>query len=126
MADSFDLSNGFNLLRILCGVYFVPHLFVKLRNQDFVRGFMLRVGLRPPGAWLYAAFLIEALATAGLVLDLLTFYAAVLAAAFLAVAAWASWRHSAGKWMWNFGGAEYPLFWSLCCVAVALESASPS
>jgi putative oxidoreductase len=41
---------------------------------------------------------------------------------FLLVAAWASWRVSAGKWMWNFGGAEYPLFWAICCFVVAVQA----
>lgn len=123
MAESFDLSNGYNVLRILCGVCFIPHLVTKLGNQNFVRGFMAKVGLHPPGAWLYAAFAIEVLAAAGLVFDVLTLYAALLGAAFLAVAAWASWRHSGGRWLWSFGGAEYPVFWAVCCVAVALEAA---
>jgi len=122
MAESFDLTNGFNVLRILCGVFFIPHLFVKFRNQDFVKGFMAKVGLNPPSAWLYAAFAIEIVVTIGLVLDVFTVFAALLAAIFLVVAAWASWRFSEGKWMWNFGGAEYPLFWALCCLVVAIEA----
>jgi putative oxidoreductase len=40
----------------------------------------------------------------------------------LLVAAWASWRVSKGKWMWNFGGAEYPLFWGICCFVVAVQA----
>ena len=120
MAESFDLTNGFNVLRIICGLFLVPHLFVKFKNQDFVKGFMAKAGLNPPAVWLYAAFAIEIVASIGLVFDVLTFYAALLAGVFLGVAAWASWRVSSGKWMWNFGGAEYPLFWALCCFAVAL------
>src|SRR5690606_17933326 len=122
MAESFDLTNGFNALRILCGVFFIPHLFVKFKNQDFVKGFMAKVGLNPPAAWLYAAFAVEIVVTIGLVLDVFTVFAALLAAIFLLVAAWASWRFSEGKWMWNFGGAQYPLFWALCCIVVALEA----
>lgn len=122
MTESFDLTDGFNVLRIVCGVFFIPHLFVKFKNQDFVKGFMAKVGLNPPSAWLYAAFAIEIVATIGLVLDVFTVFAALLAAAFLLVAAWASWRFSEGKWMWNFGGAEYPLFWALCCIVVAVEA----
>ena len=120
MAESFDLTNGFNVLRIVCGLFLIPHLFVKFKNQDFVKGFMAKAGLNPPAAWLYAAFVIEIVASVGLIFDILTVYAALLAGVFLVVAAWASWRVSSGKWMWNFGGAEYPLFWGLCCFAVAL------
>jgi putative oxidoreductase len=122
-AASFDLTDGANVLRILCGLFLIPHLVVKFRNQEFVKGFMAKAGLNPPIAWLYGAFAVEIVATIGLVLDIWTVYVALLAAVFLLVAAWASWRVSAGKWMWNFGGAEYPLFWAICCFVVALQAA---
>lgn len=120
--QSFDLTNGLNVLRIICGLFLIPHLFVKFRNQDFVKGFMEKAGLRPPIAWLYASFAIEIVASIGLVFDVYTRYVAVMAGVFLAVAAWASWRVSEGKWMWNFGGAEYPLFWAICCFVVAAQA----
>jgi putative oxidoreductase len=120
--ESFDLTDGANVLRILCGLFLIPHLVVKFKNQEFVKGFMAKAGLNPPIAWLYGAFAVEIVATIGLVLDLWTVYVALLAAAFLLVAAWASWRVSAGKWMWNFGGAEYPLFWAICCFVVAVQA----
>ena len=116
------MADGFDILRIVCGLFFIPHLIVKLRNQDFVKRFMAKVGLRPPAAWLYAAFGVEIIAAFGLVLGLYTVWAASLAAAFLLIAAWASWRFSEGKWMWNLGGAEYPLFWAICCIVVAIEA----
>lgn len=122
MAQSFDLTDGFNILRIICGLFFIPHLFVKFRNQDFVKGFMANARLRPPAVWLYAAFAIEILVTIGLVLDVYTVYAALLAGVFLVVAAWASWTNSGGKWIWNFGGAEFPLFWGICCFIVAMQA----
>jgi putative oxidoreductase len=99
----------------------LPHLVVKFRNQDFVKGFMEKAGLRPPLVWLYASFAIEIVASIGLIFAIYTRYAAMLAGVFLVVAAWASWRVSSGKWMWNFGGAEYPLFWAICCFVVALQ-----
>jgi putative oxidoreductase len=119
---AFDLTNGANVLRIVCGLFLLPHLFVKFRNQDFVKGFMDKAGLRPPIVWLYASFAVEIVASVGLIFDLYTRYVAVLTAAFLIVAAWASWRVSGGKWMWNFGGGEYPLFWAICCFVVAIQA----
>jgi putative oxidoreductase len=119
---AFDLTNGANILRILCGVFLLPHLFVKVRNQDCVIGFMEKAGLKPPIMWLYASFAVEIVASIGLIFDLYTQYVAVLTGLFLLVASWASWRVSAGKWMWNFGGAEYPLFWAICCFVVALQA----
>jgi putative oxidoreductase len=119
---AFDLTNGENALRILCGLFLLPHLVVKFRNQAFVKGFMDKAGLRPPIAWLYASFAVEIVASIGLIFDLYTHYVAVLTGLFLLVASWASWRVSGGKWMWNFGGAEYPLFWAICCFVVAAQA----
>jgi putative oxidoreductase len=120
--SSFDFSNGANVLRLICGLFLVPHLFVKFRNQDFVKGFMEKAGLKPPIAWLYASFAVEIVCSIGLVLDLYTRQVAVVTGVFLLVASWASWRVSGGKWMWNFGGAEFPLFWAICCFIVAAQS----
>jgi putative oxidoreductase len=119
---AFDLHNGANILRIVCGAFLLPHLVVKFRNQDFVKGFMEKAGLRPPLAWLYASFAVEIVGSIGLIFDLYTPYVATLTGVFLVVASWASWRVSAGKWMWNFGGAEYPLFWATCCFLVAVQA----
>lgn len=120
LAQSFDLTSGFNILRIICGLFLIPHLFVKFRNQEFVKGFMAEAGLNPPVVWLYGAFAIEIVTSIALVFDIYTRYAAVVTGVFLLVASWASWRQSRGKWMWNFGGAEYPLFWAICCFVVAI------
>jgi putative oxidoreductase len=119
---AFDLHNGANILRILCGAFLLPHLVVKFRNQEFVKGFMEKAGLHPPLVWLYASFAVEIVGSIGLIFDLYTPYVAALTGVFLVVASWASWRVSAGKWMWNFGGAEYPLFWATCCFLVAMQA----
>lgn len=122
LAQSFDLTNGWNLLRIACGVFFIPHLIAKFTQRAFALDFFRKVGLRPPEAWLYAALGIEVVVTFGLVFAVLTFYAALLAAVFLGVAAVATWRFSRGRWLWNLGGCEYPLFWGLACLVVAMQS----
>lgn len=116
------LDSGIDVLRVMCGVFLLPHLIVKFQSQEFVKSYMAEAGLKPPIIWLYGAFSIEIVTSIGLVFDLYTRYAAILAGAFLLVASLASWRVSKGKWMWNFGGAEYPLFWAICCFIVALEA----
>ena len=121
-AQTFDLSNANTVLRILCGVFLIPHLVVKFQSQDFVKGFMSDAGLKPPVLWLYGAFAVEIVASIGLIFDIYTFYAAILAGVFLLFASYASWRVSKGKWMWNFGGAEYPLFWAIVCFVVAMNA----
>lgn len=125
LLTSLGLETGLDFLRVLCGVFLVPHLIVKFQSQDFVKGFMAEAGLKPPIVWLYGAFAIEIATSIGLVFDIYARYAAIVAGLFLLVASYASWRVSKGKWMWNFGGAEYPLFWSICCFIVALGSGAP-
>jgi uncharacterized membrane protein YphA (DoxX/SURF4 family) len=56
-----------------------------------------------------------------MVFAIYTRYVALLEAVFLAVAAWAVWRFSKGKWLWNIGGYEYCVFWAICCVVVAMH-----
>jgi uncharacterized membrane protein YphA (DoxX/SURF4 family) len=75
----------------------------------------------PPAAWVYAAIAIEIVATIGLVFGIYTRYVALLAAAFLLVATFGVYRFTNGKWLWNIGGCEYPLFWAICCIVVAMH-----
>jgi putative oxidoreductase len=116
---SLGLESDMDYLRVLCGAFLIPHLIVKFQSQDFVKGFFAQAGLNPPVVWLYSAFAVEIVTSIGLIFDMYTRYAAILAGVFLLVASFASWRVSKGKWMWNFGGAEYPLFWAICCFIVA-------
>ena len=116
---SLGLESGIDFLRVLCGAFLIPHLVVKFQSQDFVKGFFDQAGLRPPVVWLYSSFAVEIVCSIGLIFDIYARYVAILAGVFLLVASFASWRVSKGKWMWNFGGAEYPLFWAICCFVVA-------
>jgi putative oxidoreductase len=122
LEQAFDFTNGINILRIICGLFFVPHIIVKLQNQEGVLPIYAKAGFNPPKAWLYASFAVEIVATIGLVLAIYTPYIAVLAGVFLLFASYASWRASEGKWIWTFGGAEYPLFWAICCFVVAMQT----
>jgi putative oxidoreductase len=121
LARAFDLSNEINILRIACGVFLVPHFILKARDIAATVEVYRAWRLYPPKAWIYTGLTIEAICAVGLVFAIYTRYVATLAAIFLLVAAWACWRHSGGKWIWNFGGVEYPLFWSIACFVVALH-----
>lgn len=120
-ASTFDLTDGMNVLRIACGAFFIPHAVGKLREREFSLGFFVKAGFPRPLAWLYAALAIEALAAAGLILGVYPRYAALLAAVFLVVAALACYRVSGKRWYWNFGGAEFCVFWAIACVVVAIR-----
>ena len=120
-AQHFDLTNEFNILRIVCGLFLVPHMVMKAKDLPATYEVYRAWRLYPPKLWARASTAIEIVGSIGLVFAIYTRYVAALVAVFMLVAAWACWRVSNGKWIWNFGGLEYPLFWSLCCVVVAMH-----
>ena len=121
LAQHFDLTNQFNILRIICGLFLVPHMVTKAKDLATTYEVYRAWRLYPPKVWVRASTAIEIVGSIGLVFAIYTRYVAALVAVFMLVAAWACWRVSNGKWIWNFGGLEYPLFWSLCCVVVAMH-----
>jgi uncharacterized membrane protein YphA (DoxX/SURF4 family) len=121
LAQAFDLTNGLNILRIICGLFLVPHMVTKASNLPFTYEIYRQWRLYPPKAWVHACIVIEFFGSIGLVFAIYTRYVAALVAVFLFVATWAAWRVSDGKWLWNIGGCEYPLFWAICCVVVAMH-----
>jgi putative oxidoreductase len=118
---NFDLHNGYVLLRLMCGLFMIPHALGKISNKAAVTGFFEQVGFRPAPVWVLAAMVSEWIFTIGLILGLYTRIVAAIAAIFMFVAAAANHRFCKGKWLWNIGGSEYPIFWGLCCVIVALN-----
>jgi putative oxidoreductase len=121
LAQNFDLTDGYNILRIICGAFLLPHLYAKVTNFNFMLGVYKELRLYPPKAWLLASLTTELICAPLLILGMYTRYIAILAATFLFVASWVTWRHAKGKWLWNNGGFEYPLFWAICCVVVAMH-----
>lgn len=119
---NFDLSNGYVLLRIMCGVFMVPHALGKIRNLEAVSGFFEVAGFKPVKLWVYAAMAIEWVLAVALILGVSTMVAAVVTALFMFVAAAANHKVCKGKWLWNIGGSEYPIFWGLCCLIVAFHA----
>ena len=117
----FDPSDPFNMLRVICGAFFIPHSVGKISEWDFAVGFFTKAGFPKPRWWTVTALIFEAIVATCLVLGWFTRPAALLGAAFLAVAAMACYRVSGQRWYWNFGGAEFCTFWALCCVIVALH-----
>ena len=120
IAENFNLLNEFNILRIMCGAFFVPHIYAKFFVPEAL-GFFVAAKFKPPKLWLYTACIIEILLALGLIFGVYTSYAAGIAAVHLGVAAVAVFRVTGGKWLWNIGGYEYCVFWALGCVVVAMH-----
>lgn len=126
-AENFDLTKGANILRIAAGAFMFPHIAGKFAdigtltlNKGTV-GFFAKAGMVPAEFWVYLAAASELTVGILLVLGLCTRYAALGAAAVLAVAVYALQVVKGFGWTWNTGGYEYPVFWGLVCIAIAIE-----
>jgi putative oxidoreductase len=118
-ADKFNLLNEFNILRIICGAFLIPHIYAKFFVPEAL-GFFVAAKFKPPKFWLYVSCVVEIVLAIGLIFAIYTTYVGWLAAFHLAVATVAVYRVT-GKWLWNIGGCEYCLFWAICCVVVAMH-----
>jgi putative oxidoreductase len=123
-AQSFDLTQPWNLLRIIAGAFMFPHVASKFAAGGLsagVIGFFAKAGFQPPEAWVILAAMAEASTGLALVLGLCTRFAALGAAFALAIAVYALNAIKGFSWLWNMGGYEYPVFWGLVCLAVAMN-----
>jgi putative oxidoreductase len=118
---NFDPTNGINILRIICGAFFIPHIWAKFYVPEAL-GFFVAAKFRPPAAWMYLAGAIEIVLAITLILAVYPVFFGLIAAIHLTVAAVAVHRVSSGKWLWNIGGCEFPLFWAICCAVVAMQA----
>lgn len=118
--SSLNLMNEFNILRIICGLFFIPHIYAKFFVPAAL-GFFVAARFKPPAAWMYVSCIIEIALAIGLIFGIFTTYVAVIAAVHLTVAAAAVCKVTGGKWLWNIGGYEYCVFWAICCVVVAMH-----
>ncbi len=118
-AEKFNLLNGIVLLRIMCGAFFIPHIYAKFFVPEAL-GFFVAAKFKPPAFWMYTACVIETILAIGLIFGIYTKWVAIVAAIHLAVAGAAVYKVTGGKWLWNIGGYEYCVFWALACVVVAM------
>ena len=116
-----DLGWGATLLRLAAGAFFLPHVYVKLSGPGTV-AFFQTAGFKPPARWMYLACAIEAAVALSLLSNVLVRYFSILGAIHLLVAGAAVYVVNGRKWLWNIGGFEYCVFWSICCVVVAINA----
>jgi putative oxidoreductase len=117
--QNFDLTHGINILRLICGLFFIPHIYAKFFVPEAL-GFFVAAKFKPPAGWMYTACVIESFLAIGLIFAILPVVAGALGFVHLLVAAGAVWTVTKGKWLWNIGGYEYCLFWAICCLIVAM------
>ena len=123
-AENFDLSNGLNIIRIICGLFLFPHVAGKFAAgvvSAGTAGFFAKAGFHPPELWVYIAAFSETAAGLALVFGICTRFAALGAFALLGIAVYSLQVVKGFGWTWNTGGYEYPVFWALVCLAIAIE-----
>src|SRR5260370_5322812 len=121
LEQNFDFTRGDTIVRLIAGIFLVPHIYAKLVGSGMV-GFFKAAGFKPPAFWMYVACVIEATVAMSFLSDMYARYFGVLGAVHLLIAAAAVYRVSKGKWLWNFGGCEHCVFWAACCLAVGSDA----
>src|SRR5262249_50611744 len=84
--QNFDPTNGFNILRIICGAFFIPHIWAKFFVPEAL-GFFVAAKFKPPATWMYVACVIEIVLAVTLILAIYPVWFGLIAAVHLTVAA---------------------------------------
>lgn len=108
--------DALTVLRILCGIWFLPHVIGKLRNLDRAAPTFEKVGLRPGRLFVFLTVGMEILAGIGLVTGIFEKIAAALAVLVLAGASYAVVKLNGLNWRWQKQGPEYMIFWACACI----------
>ena len=83
--QNFDLTHGINILRLICGLFFIPHIYAKFFVPEAL-GFFVAAKFRPPAGWMYTACVIETFLAIGLIFAILPVVAGALGFVHLLVA----------------------------------------
>jgi putative oxidoreductase len=104
------------ILRVLCGIWFLPHCIGKMRNVYAASGTFRKAGFRPAHIFVVVTICLELAAGTGLTFGILEKAATVLAVTVLAGAAYAVVKINGWHWRWQNSGPEYMIFWAIVCV----------
>jgi putative oxidoreductase len=113
------------LVRVTAGLMLVPHGYYKffIGSIDRTAAGFANMGLEPAYPLALYIALLEFAGGLLLALGLFTRVVAVLVVGFMAVAV--VHVHFGNGFLWIKGGFEYPLFWGLVCVAIAVKGGGP-
>ena len=114
--------DGIAVVRILCGLFLLPHTVAKLRNIGKAAEFFDKIWFRPARFFVVLTAVMEAVAATSLVLSIYPQIGALIAATILIVAAGAQAKVNGLAWRWQFLGVEYMLFWAFVCLVVGFSS----
>ncbi|MDP6352334.1 MAG: DoxX family protein [Alphaproteobacteria bacterium] len=112
---------SYPLIRFVAGAMLVPHGWMKLFGGRLsgTAEFMATVGLEPAMSLAVYIALLELVGGTLLAVGLLTRLVAVQVVGFMAVSAF--YVHWGDGFFWNNHGFEYPLFWGVVALAIAVR-----
>jgi len=117
---AFDVTDPAVALRLMCGLFYIPHVLYKVLHFSGSTAFFAQV-FPYPTAFLVLAMIAETLCFLGLTFDVLVKWAGLLSAGVMACAIYATLATKGVSWMWNLGGVEYLLFWGAASAALAVR-----
>lgn len=120
--SDFDVTNPVVVLRLMCGLFYVPHVLAKLINTAAILGFFTAAGFPAPLFFLILAGVVEAVCAVGLTLNIYTKWVGLMSAGTMVVAAYAMMNVKGVGWLWNTGGIEYLVFWGASSLALAVHA----
>ena len=110
------LADPLALLRILCGIWFLPHCIGKVRNVGPASGTFEKAGFKPGAFFVYLTVALEIVAGIGLAFNIAPRMAAGLAVVVLVGASYAVLRINGLNWRWQKQGPEFMAFWAIACI----------
>jgi putative oxidoreductase len=114
-------NDSLELIRILCGIWLVPHLLGKIRNVKLAAPTFEKVGLRPGRVVVILTIVLELIAGVGLVFGIYEETAGVLLVVVMLGASYAVLCLSGANWRWHKHGPEYMIVWAIVCVLPVIE-----
>ncbi len=118
----FDLTNPVVVVRLMAGLFYLPHILFKLTALEGSVAAFGKMGFQPPLFWVSLAILTETVCAIGLTLNLYTRYVGLMSAGTMALAAYGTFATKGLHWMWNFGGVEYLAFWGVVSLALGVHA----
>jgi putative oxidoreductase len=119
---NFDLTNPIVVVRLMCGLFYVPHVLFKVLGFSGSLVAFGKMGFEPAVFWVSLAILTETICAIGLTLNVYTRYVGLMSAGTMAFAAYGTFATKGVHWMWNFGGVEYIAFWGIASLALAVHA----
>jgi len=116
---AFDFTQPLNVIRVVAGLFYLPHILFKVFGMAGALGFFAKAGLVPAPFFVGLALVVEALACVSLTFGLYLRWTGIMSAGCMAVAAYAVFATKGVGWLWNLGGVEYLVMWAIVSLAIS-------